>query len=119
MIKLITQGNYRLVGTRDKQKMLYLGNQGYLWAYAKGIGELLTFSKHSHKPQYLLAENTYKLYQVKDEPKLVDLKHLELSVGKNKWQGYLLLTGLPTQKKIRSRIIPTEEVISQNKKRES
>jgi hypothetical protein len=44
MIKLITQGNYRLVGTRDKQKMLYLGNQGYLWAYAKGIGELLTFS---------------------------------------------------------------------------
>jgi hypothetical protein len=38
--------------------------------------------------------------------------HLELSIGKGQWQGYLLLTGLPTNKKRRNRIIPTKEVIS-------
>jgi hypothetical protein len=114
MIKQISQGRYQLVGTKDQQKMLFLGDQGYLWSYAKGIGELLSFSKHFHKVQYLLAEGTYKIYQVKDEPDLVDLRHLELSVGKNSWQGYLLLTGLPTKNKVRSRIIPTDEIISTN-----
>lgn len=111
MIKLIAKGSYRLIGTKDHQKILYLRNQGYLWAYAKSIGELLTFSKHLHKPEYILAEGKYNLYKVKDEPKFVDLLHLELSVGE-KWQGYLLLTGLPTKNKIRSRIIPSTEVIS-------
>lgn len=56
----------------------------------------------------------YRIYKVKNEPKLIDLLHLELSVGKNKWQGYLLLTGLPTKNKIRSRIVPSEEIISLN-----
>lgn len=112
MIKLTAQGNYSLIGTMDKQKLLILGDDRYLWSYAKGIGELLSFSKHFHKMQYLLAEGIYKLYQVKDEPDLVDLRHLELSVGKNKWQGYLLLTGLPTKDKIRRRIVPTDEIIS-------
>ena len=111
MIKLITEGDYKLIRTKDHHNLLYLGSQGYMWSYAKAIGELLTFSKHPHKQEYLLSEGEYNLYQVKDEPNYVDLPHLELSVGK-KWQGYLLLTGLPTKNKIRSRIVPTDEVIS-------
>jgi hypothetical protein len=42
---------------------------------------------------------------------------LELSVGGGQWQGYLLLTGLPTAKKIRSRIEPTDEIIAKQKKK--
>lgn len=85
-----------------------------MWTYARNIGELLTFSTHPHQRDYLLAEGKYNIYKVKDDPKLIDLLHLELSVGR-KWQGYLLLTGLPTKKKIRSRIVPTEEIISGKK----
>src|SRR3989344_5837367 len=116
MIKLLTKGKYRLLGTRDHKTMLYLDKQGYLWNYAPRIGELLTFSKHPHKQRYVLNQGTYRLYMVKDEPKLIDLQHLELSVGNSQWQGYLLLTGLPYSKKIRSRIEPTDEVISSKRR---
>lgn len=112
MIKLLTKGKYRLLGTKDHKTMLYLDRQGYHWNYAPRIGELLTFSKHAHKQNYILVQGNYKIYGVKNEPKLVDLNHLELSVGQGQWQGYLLLTGLPTNKKIRSRIVPTDEIIS-------
>ncbi|MEK7150768.1 MAG: hypothetical protein AAB783_01050 [Patescibacteria group bacterium] len=112
MIKLVKKGIYRLVWTKDRQRMLYLGDCGYLWVYAKGIGELFAFSKHPHKPSYILAEGKYRIYTVEKEPKYVDLQHLELSVKPGVWQGYLLLTGLPTKNKIRSRIVPTDEIIS-------
>lgn len=106
------KGSYRLVATKDHKRMLYLDGQGYQWAYAEHIGDLLAYSKHPHKFNYLLAAGDYRIYQVKDEPKLVDLDHLELEAGKDKWQGYLLLTGLPTRSKIRSRIEATREVIT-------
>jgi len=112
MIKLLEKGIYRLIWAKDRQRMLYLGDQGYLWSHAKGIGELLTFSKHPHKLSYTITEGKYRIYAVKNEPKYVDLRHLELSVKSGVWQGYLLLTGLPTKGKIRSRIVPTDEVIS-------
>jgi hypothetical protein len=117
MIKLITKGKYQLVGTRDRKITLFLDGQGYHWSFAPRIGELLTFSKKLHKQRYLLAQGDYRIYGVKDEPKLVDLQHLELSVGGGQWQGYLLLTGLPTAKKIRSRIEPTDEIIAKQKKK--
>jgi len=112
MLKLLKAGNYRLVGTKDYKLILYLDEQGYYWNYAPRIGELLTFSKHPHAQRHILALGAYRLYDVKDEMELVDLNHLELSLEGHKWQGYLLLTGLPNAKKIRSRIEPTEEVIS-------
>lgn len=111
MIKLIEKGTYRLIFSKDKKRILYLGNQGYLWDHAKTIGELLTFSKHPHELLYTLTEGKYRIYSVKDEPKYVDLRHLQLSTKPGGWQGYLLLTGLPTKDKIRSKIIPTDEVI--------
>jgi hypothetical protein len=115
MIKLIEKGPYRLIWAKDKQRILYLGDQGYLWSYVKGIGELLTFSKHPHKLSHTFTEGQYRIYAVKDEPKYVDLRHLELSIKPGAWQGYLLLTGLPTKNKIRSKIVPTDEVISLRK----
>jgi hypothetical protein len=51
---------------------------------------------------------------VKDEPKLSDNQHIELEVGLDAWQGYLLLTGLPDDDKKRTRIVPTGELITGN-----
>lgn len=115
MIKLLHKGHYKVIGTPARHLMLYLGTQPYHWAYAAGIGDILTYSKTKHRQKYLLVEGEYRLYGVKDEPKLIDLKHLELSVGPKKWQGYLLLTGLPNYQKIRSRIEPTNELISKER----
>lgn len=112
MIKLLKTGKYKLVATKDHKRMLYLDGQGYRWVYAEHIGDLFVFSKHKHAFGYMLASGEYRLYKVKDEPKLVDLVHLELALGDGAWQGYLLLTGLPTAKKLRSRVEPTREVIS-------
>ena len=117
MIKLLTKGKYRLEKTKDRKKVLYLGEQGYLWSYAKGIGELLSFSKHQHQKDYSLAQGNYRIYAIKNEPEYVDLQHLELEIGAGLWQGYLLLTGLPTAEKIRSRIVPTDEVVEGFKKK--
>lgn len=112
MIKQTSQGHYRLLGMRGGGRILHLDGQGYHWNYARGIGEILTFCKHPHKEQYVLSQGGYKIYAVQNEPHLVDLQHLELSLGNGRWQGYLLLTDLPTRRKIRSRIVPTSEVIS-------
>lgn len=116
MIKLIKKGHYRLIGTSDRKLMLYLSGQAYLLSYAKDIGQLISFSKHHHSSQSLFAAGEYRIYTVKDEPKFVDLIHLELSDGNGGWQGYFLLTGLPTKDKVRSRIVLTKEVISKKSK---
>jgi hypothetical protein len=113
MIKLVKKGEYSLIAAKDNQRILYLGQQGYLWSYAKNIGELLTFSKHPHNLDHVLKKGIYKIYNIKNEPKYVDLYHLELLSNPEQRQGYLLLTGLPTKRKIRSRIIPTSEIITQ------
>ena len=111
MIKLLKSGNYKMTVQKDEHKIIVLDNQGYHWDTAKGIGEILTLCKTPHKEDHTLVQGNFKLFEVKNEPKLVDLQHLELSVGKNKWQGYLLLTGLPNKNKLRSRIIATKELI--------
>ncbi len=115
MIKLIKQGKYRLVVAKDGNRILYLGTQGYLWRQVKNIGELLLFSKHPHKMDYVMSYGIYKLYEIKDEPNFIDLQHLELKAGENKWQGYLLLTGLPTKLRVRRRIIATDEVVTKGR----
>lgn len=112
MIKCIKFGDYQLVKSKKGTKMLILDNYAYAWVNAKNIGELLIVSNKEHSIDSVLAVGKYRLYDVKDEPHLVDQLHLELLVGKGKWQGYLLLTGLPTDKDKRKRIIPTKECIT-------
>jgi hypothetical protein len=41
-----------------------------------------------------------------------DLPHLQLSLDGKKWQGYLLLNGLPTIKTLKRRIVHTDEIIN-------
>lgn len=113
MIKLKKEGTYTLIETQGQTKILTLdGKQVFAWVYAADIGEILVSSHKKHKTDHVLAIGRYRMYEVKSEPKLTDLTHLELFVGEGIWQGYLLLTGLPTTKTVRNRIIPTKEIIT-------
>lgn len=111
MIKLLKDGDYSLVETKDHIKILTLDDAQFAWVAASGIGEILVASHNPHEVDHLLATGKYRLYAVEDEPKIVDQQHLELHVGRKRWQGYLLPTGLPTDKKKRARVIATKEII--------
>lgn len=113
MITIKRRGIYRLLETKKQTKILIIdGKDTYAWVNALDIGEILVTSHVNHKVDCILAVGNYRLYDVKDEPKLSDQLHLELYVGPETWQGYLLPTGLPTEKKKKNRIIPTKEVIT-------
>jgi hypothetical protein len=113
MIKLIDQGNYRLVGTKHHVTILYLNDQRYVWIWAKHIGQILVFSKYTtDEESYILAQGKFKLFDVIKEPNLIDLPHLQLSIDPKKWQSYLLLKGLPTVKTPKRRIVQTNEFIN-------
>jgi hypothetical protein len=115
MIKLLAHGNYNLTETRHLTKILELSEIGiYAWINAGEIGEILVLSGEYPK-LYTLASGNFRLYEVKDEPDYIDTLHLELFTGKNSWQGYLLPTGLPNKTHIRSRILPTEELITKSR----
>ncbi len=112
MITVKAKGDYKLIETKSQVKILYLDHQAYAWVWAENIGEILVTTHRPHKIDHILAVGRYRLYNVETEPKYTDLQHLELLVGKGEWQGYLLLTGLPTDQKMRSRIIPTAELLT-------
>lgn len=113
MIKVIQEGTYQLLETKGQTKILVLDREKvFAWVNAQDIGEILVTSHKDHSTDCILAKGKYRLYEVKDEPRFTDLQHLELYVGDNTWQGYLLTTGLPTQEKKRNRIIPTTEIIT-------
>lgn len=115
MIKLLMEGHYNLVETKRQTKILTLDVKTYAWVNALNIGEILVTSHKKHVTDNILAVGKYRLYDVKDEPDLTDLVHLELLVGDGLWQGYLLTTGLPTDENKRNRIIPTNEIITKSK----
>lgn len=114
MITLQRSGIYKLIETKKNTKVLYLDNDVFAWVEPVTIGEILVVSHKIHKTDCVLSIGDYCLYDVDDEPTISDQPHLELEVGKECWQGYLLLTGLPDQHKLRGRIIPTREVITGN-----
>lgn len=112
MIKLVKQGDYYLIETIKMTKILLIDGASFVWINAKGVGEILAFSHKKHLTDYILAVGKYRLYKVEKEPNLTDKWHLELSVGEGLWQGYLLPSGLPDNKKKRNRIIPIKELIT-------
>jgi hypothetical protein len=114
MITLRKTGSYKLIETKQNTKILYLDNQTFAWIEPPTIGEILVSSHKVHKSDCVLSMGHYHIYDVMSEPYLSDQPHLELEVGPNAWQGYLLPTGLPDGTKKRARIIPTHEIITRN-----
>lgn len=112
MITLQRSGHYKLIETKHNTKILYLGDEVYAWVEPVSIGEILIVSHSRHKTDCVLSNGEFRIYDVEDEPYLADHIHLELATGEGKWQGYLLLTGLPDGGKTRARIIPTPETIT-------
>lgn len=113
MIKIIESGTYKLIETAKQTKILIInGRRTFAWVNADAIGEILVTSHKKHKTDHVLSLGNYRLYEVKNEPKLTDLLHLELHAGNGVWQAYLLPLGLPNGGKARSRIIPTKEEIT-------
>jgi len=115
MISLRTIGAHRLVQTKKRHtKVLHLEDKAYAWIDFENIGEILVAARNDHSVECELSVGEYRIYEVEGEPSLHDNLHLELQVGRNRWQGYLLLTGLPDKHRTRTRIIPTNEVITDN-----
>lgn len=114
MIKLQKKGIYQLIETKHNTKILNLGFAVFAWVEPAGIGEILVATHKKHKTDCILSTGQFRLYDVDDEPELSDQQHIELDVGMDNWQGYLLPTGLPSDSKLRSRIIPTNELITAN-----
>ncbi|HEX7633177.1 MAG TPA: hypothetical protein VF401_02515 [Candidatus Saccharimonadales bacterium] len=114
MIKLTRSGLYKLIETKRNTKILYLDDDVFAWVEPRALGEILVLSRKPHQTDCLLGIGNYFVYSVSDEKGLSSHVHLELEVGNDIWQGYLLLTGLPNEHKKRARIIPTHEVITDN-----
>lgn len=112
MIQIIEKGTYCLFRTKRLNKILHLNKRTYAWIETPSVGEILVTTRKLHKTDYILSIGNYVVYDVSDEPDFSDQQHLELEVGNGKWQGYLLLSGLPTSEHKRVRIIPTHEVIN-------
>ena len=117
MISLQALGSYRLVQTKKHHtKLLYLDNDAYAWMTYENTGEILVILTSEFAVECSLSVGEYRLFKVEGESSLTDTLHLELEVGNNKWQGYLLLTGLPGNVNKHTRIIPTNEIISNDHK---
>lgn len=115
MIKVLDEGEYRLIETKNQTKILFLDtDKVFAWIYVRNVGEILVTSHKPHRADSVVATGKYRLYQVKDEPKITDLIHLELLVGSGKWQGYILPNGLPDDADKRNRIIATTECITKS-----
>lgn len=115
MITLRETGLYRLTETPHRMKLLSLSRHGkFILTGIEGIGDILAVTRRPHRVHAVLSAGEYRIYSVDDEPKLSDQLHMELEVGREQWQGYLLPTGLPEGEKLRSRIIPTTERVTDN-----
>ena len=112
MITRIRTGLYKLIETKHHIKILYLDDQVFAWPETAHYGEMLVVSHKPHKTDCILGLGQYNIYNVVNEPDVSDHIHMELQVGGDHWQGYLLLTGLPDARKNKARIIPTNEVIT-------
>lgn len=114
MIVVLRSGIYKLAETKHGTKLLHLDDKTYAWIVAPRIGSLLIFSSLPHIEKDVLSTGAFRLYDVRDEPQLSDQLHLEVEVGHDMWQSYLLPTGLPDKVNTRKLIIPTHEVITHN-----
>lgn len=113
MIQLVVSGTYRLFETKANHKILALKDlDGFAWIPVNGRYEILVTTHKEHAEDCVLSTGQYRLFSIVDEDDYVDLHHLELEVGPDQWQGYLLPRGLPDDRDIRNRIIPTRELLA-------
>jgi len=115
MIRVLRTGQYNLIATREFSRLLILdGKTIYEWITWKGVGELNLSARKITQTESVLSMGKYRLYEVKNEPSITEMIHLELLVGIGKWQGYLLPDGLPAIQDKKVRITSTSERITRS-----
>ena len=75
---------------------LFLDNKdGCMWI-SDGLNcDRLMYTGKQKAARFVISEGVYRIYEVLNEKKLSQGVHMELLVGKGKWQGFILSGGLP------------------------
>lgn len=115
MIKLIGTGDFQILQTPAKHRLIILGRREYGWTKMPGIGEMLVVTKKPKSETKLLKRGRFRIYKVKDESYLIDNWHLELLSTKRSWEAFLLPMGLPYSRAKQTPIEATPEVISSSR----
>ena len=113
MITPTSRGTFKLLETKRGQRVLYLNDEIYEFVTPNRIRS--SFRKY-HKSDCVLSAGRFQIYFVSVENHITEHWHLELEVGANIWQGYLLPQGLPGEEFYVTRLLPTSEIISKNRK---
>lgn len=116
MIRLLKDGAYKLIETKKQTKILIMDKNAIYQFWHLPVGEIIISTYEKDIFDSIFSYGRYRLYEVKKEKDLTDHMHLELFVGNGIWQGYLLPTGLPTEKKKITTIMVTEEIITKTLK---
>jgi hypothetical protein len=112
MVTLFEKSFYCLVKTKSGSRLLCIERGTFTWVDPETIGEMRVATHTPHTTDYVIRTGRYRLYDVKDEPPLAGLQHLELEYGPTDWHGYLLLTGLPRDQEERTCVVPTPQIIT-------
>jgi hypothetical protein len=112
MFSIERQGSYKLTESRLQIKALYLDKTSYAMLFIDSLGEMISTARTPKPTDYTLSIGRYRVYNVQDEPDMTEGLHLELEVGDDIWQGYLLPNGLPGKNSIRGCLLPTRELIT-------
>lgn len=117
MVRIIGSGTYKLTETKDNQKILSLGKyNNFQWVSTGCEGQIKYVKLDPKQICCLLSTGNYRIYEVKNELGLSNSKHIELHVGRGKWQGYLLPKGLPAKLQRKRVIVQTNEIITKSSK---
>jgi len=111
MIQVLKHGEYRLDEAETLSRIFILDNSKY-FNWNTSAGELTDCTKDKPKINSTLSIGKYFLYNVTNETILTNCLHLELLLGKRKWQAYILPLGFPTKKQRNVKILPTKEIIT-------
>jgi len=112
MIKNVKRGDYKLLRIKGDQRILILDGKKYLWTYDKTYGDRLELAPKEYEEACVLSVGHYRIYSVKDDSTFTDQFHLELLIGRGKWQGYLLPDGLPSSRLEKDSLQATKETIT-------
>jgi len=112
MVSIMRQGSYKLTESRLQIKALYLDSSSYAMLFIDALGEMIATAREPKPSDYTLSAGHYRLYDIVDEPDMSEGLHLELEVGDDIWQGYLLPNGLPDKGSIRGCLLPTHELVT-------
>jgi hypothetical protein len=113
MLRLISQGDYKLMDNSDINQILLLNDvKAYSITSTLDGVEIVATTFNKQRQSQVQAGGKYRLYEVDEETGLSSAHHLELEIGNGHWRCYLLPDGLPISRSRGAKIARTEEIIT-------